>query len=32
MSEGIIAKAIVMVVVLVLGMLGLAKIIDESDK
>lgn len=32
MSEGIIAKAVVMVVVLVLGMLGLAKIIDECDE
>lgn len=32
MSEEFIAKAVVIIVVLVLGLLGLAKIIDECDK
>lgn len=32
MSEEFIAKAVVIAVVLVLGLLGLAKIVDECDK
>lgn len=32
MSEEFIAKAVVIIVVLVLGLLGLAKIIDECGK
>lgn len=32
MSEEFIAKVVVIVVVLVLGLLGLAKIVDECDK
>ena len=32
MSEEFIAKEVAIVVVLVLGLLGLAKIVDECDK
>lgn len=32
MNEEFIAKAVVIIVILVLGLLGLAKIVDECDK
>lgn len=32
MKEEFVAKAVVIIVVLVLGLLGLAKIVDECDK
>lgn len=32
MKEEFVAKSVVIIVVLVLGLLGLAKIVDECDK
>lgn len=32
MKEEFVAKAVVIIVVLVIGLLGLAKIVDECDK